>query len=124
MTHKTTILSWDCANTKYTGEPINARKIQECSMKTEEKIKIQEANGTLLQLKKFQTLDIFSCKIIIRTTLFKCGILSHNFLLPGGSSSEFYKTNHSECHKIVTEGSFKIGSTTLENIPKNTLYPM
>ena len=122
MTHKTTILSWDCANTKYTGEPINARKIQECSMKTEKNIQIQEANGTLLQLKKFQTLDIFSCKIIIRTTLFKCGVLSHNFLLPGGSSSEFYKTNHSECHKIVTEGSFKIGSTTLENIPKNTLY--
>ena len=117
-----TILAWDCSNTHRTMPAINAKVIKECEIQKNSEVVISTRNANIIQYKSYEKIQIHSCRIWVKSTIFYCGVLNHNFILPGGVTSELIDISKEDCMKLVQNGSFNLESVKLKDIPLGRLY--
>ena len=121
-TYRAMLMGYDCSITEGRSKAINALHINDCNYDNVEQLTVSNKVGQVIQTKLMNNIMLYTCKIIIMTKIYYCGILSYNYAVKDGIHTELLEINRDACIKLIQNGTLELKGKTISNIPKNVLY--
>ncbi|XP_071653561.1 uncharacterized protein [Temnothorax longispinosus] len=108
------IIGYDCGTSNFNVTTVSLLEIEECNIPLIEP-HIEETNIQLLQLAKFDTINVIQCKISISRTIYYCGMHSHIATVTNAQAEYIIVSTIDQCKNMHKTGTLIINVNNVIN---------
>src|SRR5436190_21377862 len=99
------IIGFDCGTTNLNTTTMSLLDVEECNTPLTEP-QVQRTYVQLLQLSKFESINVIQCKISISRTIYYCGMHSHISTVLNAQAEYIVETTLDQCKSMHQTGTF------------------
>jgi len=101
------IIGYDCGSSNFNTTTVSLLDVEECDIPLIEP-QVQKINIQLLQLSKFESINVIQCKISISRTVYYCGMHSHVSTVNNAQAEYIIDTTFDQCKNMHQTGTLVI----------------
>lgn len=103
------IIGYDCGSTNFNVTTLSLLDVDECNIPLVEP-HVQGMNIQLLQLSKYESVDVIQCKVAISRTIYYCGMHSHVATVTNAQAEYLLDISAAQCKNMHMTGIHIISS--------------